>query len=328
MPVLVLAGDSELSKNKRLAEIREKFGGTLIKVHPEDPQKLETISNSLKSVGMFSNKKIIEIVDFDSWKSKEKRALLDILKDVPEEVFVVIRSSKKIKGFDNEDHSLPKPWERDAWIGMVRRELEMKGLKASTEVVEYLLDVVGNDEMRLHNEIEKLYLFKEGEITVSDVDEVVYRYTHPTLDELCFSISEFNFEKAHELVDDVLRSSDPVLVVASLAKHFLDLYRTVITVKHKEKYIWPDVANVSKKLGIPVPKTARFLGFKFKGWNFDVVNHVVSYEPDALENMLKRLYALDRQVKGGGDPRFHIHEFIEGVRGDINVRRDGEVALG
>ena len=319
MPVLVLSGESELSKDKRVKEIRKDFGGEYIRIHPEDADKISLINSYTKNLGMFSQRVVLDVLDFDSWKSKEKKELTSVVKSIPDEVFLVIRSKKSIKGLENEEYSLPKPWEREKWIGIIKEKFSSHGLKISDETAEYFLDLVGADEYRIESEVEKLGLYSSGEVSIDDINEVTYRSTHAAIDDLCFSISERRYDEAHKILPDVLAASDPIMVVASIAKHFEDLFKLKLTVKEKEKYSWPDVSKYSKELKIPLPKAARLLGFKFKGWKNVPYNHVKNYSKEELAEILKKIYVLDRAVKSEGNPQAHIHSFIESLRRDSDV---------
>ncbi len=320
MPVLVLLGNSELSKEKRVQELKTEFGGSYIKIHPEDGNKFEVIQSSLNNIGMFGERQIIDIVDYDSWKAKEKKELEKLLKNISDDVLVVIRSTKVVKGFKAEKHELPKPWERDKWISYLKSKFEEKGLKPNKEVLELFLDFTGMDEYRIENEIEKIRLYVEKEmVTADDIEKVVYRSTTPAIDELLFFISEKRYEDAHKLVSEVLKHHDKIVVTASLVKHFIELFRVKATVPVKDFYRWPDVSNYSKNLNIPVPKIARFLGFKFSGWKNVPYNHIKNYSIEELANIIKKLYLLDRAVKMGESPEGAFHEFIEYVRSGSGV---------
>ena len=319
MPVLILSGESELSKDRRVNEIRKDFGGEYIRIHPEDTDKISLIDSYTKNLGMFSQKVVLDVLDFDSWKSKEKKELISIIESVPEEVFLIIRSKKSIKGLESEEFPLPKPWEREKWLKLIKEKFSSFGLKVSDETAEYFLDLVGTDEYRIESEIEKLSLYCSEEVSIDDINEVTYRSTHAAVDDLCFSISERRYDEAHKILPDVLVVSDPVMVVASIAKHFEDLFKLKISVKEKEKYSWPDVSRYSKDVKIPLPKVARFLGFKFKGWKNIPFNHIKNYSKEELADILKKIYILDRSVKSDGNPQAHIHSFIESLRRDFDV---------
>ncbi len=320
MPALVLAGESELSKDKRVSEIKNEFGGEYVRIHPEDADKLSLINSYTKNMGMFSQRVVLDILDFDSWKSKEKKELTSMAKSIPDEVFLIIRSKKSVKGLESEEFPLPKPWERDKWLKLVREKFSSFGLKISDETAEYFLDLVGTDEYRIESEIGKLSLYCLKEVGIDDINEITYRSTHAAVDDLCFSISERNYDEAHKILPDVLTISDPVMVVASIAKHFEDLFRLKLVAEEKEKYSWPDVSKYSKELKVPLPKAARFLGFKFKGWKNTPFNHVKNYSKEELADILKKVYVLDRSVKSEGNPKAHIHSFIESLRRDFDVR--------
>ena len=319
MPVLVLGGESELSKDKRVKEIRDSFGGEYIRIHPEDADKISLISSYTKNLGMFSQKVVLDILDFDSWKSKEKKEILSVAKSIPDEVFLVVRSKKSVKGLDSENFPLPKPWEKEKWIELVKEKFSVFSLSISDEAAEYFLDLVGTDEYRIESEIEKLSLYCSKEVSIDDINEVTYRSTHAAIDDLCFSISERRYDEAHKILSDVLTASDPVMVVASIAKHFEDLFKLKLTAKEKDRYSWPDVSKYSKELKIALPKAARLLGFKFKGWKNAPFNHIKNYSKEEIADILKKIYVLDRSVKSEGNPKVHIHSFIESLRRDSDV---------
>ncbi len=314
LPVLVLSGSSELSKERKAREIAKEFGGNYIKIHPEDENKLEVLKSSVSTIGMFGSKTVVDILDYDQWKAKEKKELEGIIKSVPNDVYLIIRAKKGIKGAAEEKFDLPKPWEREKWIKFLKGKFEEKGIKSSDEVIEMFFDLVGDDEFRIENEIGKLSLYVQGnEVTAEDVQEVVFKSTVPGLDELCFSISERNPETAHLLLKEISKSAESYMISATIARHFIDLFRIKLHVREKDKYNWPDVSRYSKELSIAVPKMARFLGFKFKGWKNVPFNHVKEYSMEELSTIIKKLYVMDRNVKMSEIPLIAIHDFIDFV---------------
>ena len=314
MPVLVLSGSSELGKERRIMKITKDFGGNYIRIHPEDENKLDVLKSSVSTIGMFGSRIVIDVLDYDQWKAKEKKELEKIIKSVPNDVYLIIRAKKGIKGVEEEKYDLPKPWEREKWIKFLRSKFEAKGLRASDEVIEMFLDLVGNDEFRIENELRKISLYIEGnEVTAEDIQNVVFKSTVPGLDELCFSISERKPEVAHSLLNEISKSAESYIINASIIRHFVDLFRMKLYVKDKDKYSWPDVSKYSKELSIAVPKMARFLGFKFKGWKNIPFNHVKEYSMEELSMIIKRLYLMDRNVKMSEIPLISIHDFIDFV---------------
>ena len=319
LPVLFLTGNANLSKDEYIKKKVEDLKADYTRIHPKDTDRIEKIRRSIQTLGMFQSRVVLDVIDFDSWKSQEKKILLGMLKEVPETVHVFIRSTRGIKGYQSISFDLPKPWEREKWVDYVKKAFKKKGLNIEDDAAELFFSMVGSDEGRIEKEIEKLMNYCEsGVVTSDDVKKVVYFYEHPPLDELSFSISEGRVDNAHRVLDELLKISEPIVISSVLANHFLDLFKIVMTVPKKEKYIWPEISNISKSLKIPVPKVARFLGFKFKGWDFEVLNHVKFYSPEILSKILKDLYKLDRSVKGDDDSRLAIHEFIEKVRGYLN----------
>ncbi|OQX59352.1 MAG: hypothetical protein B5M49_00080, partial [Thermotoga sp. 4484_232] len=236
MPVLFLTGNADLSKDEYIKKKVEDLKADYTRIHPKDTDRIEKIRRSIQTLGMF---------------------LLGMLKEVPETVHVFIRSTRGIKGYQSISFDLPKPWEREKWIDYVKKAFKKKGLNIEDDAAELFFSMVGSDEGRIEKEIEKLMNYCEsGVVTSDDVKKVVYFYEHPPLDELSFSISEGRVDNAHRVLDELLKISEPIVISSVLANHFLDLFKIVMTVPKKEKYIWPEISNISKSLKIPVPKVA------------------------------------------------------------------------
>ncbi|PLV58770.1 DNA polymerase III subunit delta [Thermotoga sp. KOL6] len=318
MPVSFLTGAAETKKEELIKKALSKEKDVeYIRIHPDDPDKLNFIKSVINTKTIFSGKTVIDIVDFDSWKAQDQKRFLELVKNVPPDVYIFVRSQKtKEKGVTLD---LPKPWETDKWLEWIERRFRENGLKITKDALQLFFSKVGTNDLLVEREIEKLKAYSDtGEVTAEDVEEVVFTYQTPGYDEFCFAVSEGKRKLAHALLSQLWKTTEPVVIAAALVNHFLDLFKLVVLVTRKRYYTWPDISKISKELNIPVPRVARFLGFSFKTWKFKVINHLLYYDIDKLKEILRKLYDLDRTVKSEEDPKPFFHEFIEEVALDVH----------
>ena len=326
MPVTFLTGTSDVQKEEIVKKLLREKDVEYVRIHPEDEDKIDFLKKAIATRSIFSGKRVIDILDFDSWKVQEKNQFLELIKSVPEDVHIFVRTQKAVgKGIALE---LPKPWESEKWIEYIEKRFRDHGLVVEKDAVQLFYSKVGQNDALIEREIEKLKSYTQtGKVTVQDVEEVVYSYHTPGFDELCFAISEGKRRYAHALLNRFWKTSDPVAIVSALANHFVELYKVVSLVPKKKVYGWTDVSNFSKQLGIAIPRLARFLGFAFKSWNFTVVNHLLYYDSEKVKAILRRLWELDRAVKGEEDPKPFIHEFVEEVSTNVLAVQGNENEL-
>ena len=316
MPVTFLTGASETKKEELIKKLLKDEKAEYIRIHPDDPDKLNFLRSIINTRTLFSGKTVVDIIDFDSWRSQEQKRFLELVKNVPEDVHIFVRSQKSTAKGVNLD--LPKPWETDKWLEWIEKRFRESGLKITKDALQLFFSKVGTNDLLIEREIEKLKAYSEtGNISAEDVEEVVFTYQSPGYDEFCFAVSEGKRRLAHALLSQMWKNTEPVVISAVLVNHFLDLFKLVVLVTRKRYYTWPDISKISKELGMPVPRVARFLGFAFKAWKFKVINHLLYYDTTKLESILRKLYELDRSVKSEEDPKPFFHEFIEEVALDV-----------
>lgn len=80
MPVTFLTGTAETQKEELIKKLLKDGNVEYIRIHPEDPDKIDFIRSLLRTKTIFSNKTIIDIVNFDEWKAQEQKRLVELLK--------------------------------------------------------------------------------------------------------------------------------------------------------------------------------------------------------------------------------------------------------
>lgn len=317
--LVYLTGDSELRKELYIREfLKKEKNCEYRKIFSDENGKIQELINASMSGGLFSNRKIYDLVDFDQW-SKSEREEFSKIDFSKEELIVFVRTEKVGKDVKDSKHvsilsfEKPKEWEEEKWIEFIVENSKWLGVELPNQMAIELFRLIGTDEMALLTELEKLRVYSDR-ISLEDIGEIVYKRTVSKLDEFLFALSEMQLVKAYGLVDEVVKQYEPVIVVYSLSKHFIDLMQIVVLCSGKPFYPWPEIVEISKKTSVPIPKVARFVGFKFKDSKYMPVNHMEMYTPKKIKSILEILYYIDRQVKLGNELKILLLDFIQKLK--------------
>ncbi len=320
--VYFLSGNSSLGKDMYVTNFAKKMNAQYHRIHADDENKLDELRNAALSFGLFSDIKIYDIVDFENWSKKDREAFFKI--DFPDDnIYVFVRTenvpkevkeSIKVKILSFET---PKEWEEDKWVQFIMNLAANIDLNIDDEIARFLLKQVGTDEYALITELQKIKVYSRGDIsqlTIEEIADIVYKRTVTKLDELCYALTEQDAERFQRILDEVCNEYEPPLIIYALGKHAIELLNIAENVKPKDFYSWPDIVQVSKELGLPTPKVARFLGFKFKGQRHNPVNHRRLYDFESIRKLIEELYFIDRQVKLGGDTKLLLSNLFFKLR--------------
>ncbi|MEJ5256715.1 MAG: DNA polymerase III subunit delta [Fervidobacterium sp.] len=315
--VIYLTGDSELKKE---FYVKNYISGKDIhyrRIYADDTDKISELKYASQSVGLFSNSKVYDLVDFDEWSKSEKNEFMNISFS-NEQVTVFVRTqkvSKDIEGGQVVVLEKPKDWEEEKWIELILQTAKELNIICNKEVAQEIYNLVGSDEFGILTELEKLKTYSNDEVSIEDVDEIVYKRTISRLDEFLFAISERKYSKALELLNDIVSEYDAVVISYALAKHFIDLFDIIANLHRKQsEYSWPEISKLAKETEIASPKVARFLGFRFKNSKNPPFNHVLYYTAKSVLNLINRIYLLDRRVKLGDDIKVLLSELISELK--------------
>lgn len=312
MPVLFLTGDAEILKQEYVKELCTNMKAKRMRVEAEEK---DLAFNLLTQVGFFFDSVVIDVVDFDDWRKDEQKRLLQLAESSP--ITVIVRTQESMKAKNAVVLSLPKPWEQEKWLAYIAERLKKQGVSAPQGVVEMIFERVGPNDGLLEREIEKLACVSK-QLNEDLVQELLVSHAKTDLEEFCFMVSMKRFKEAHSTLASILSHTEPVLVSSAIARHFLDLYRLVLFAEKRENYSWPAIKQLAENLNLGLGKTAKFLGFSFKGEG-RVLNHVAVYDVEKLEKILERLYWLDLAVKSSSTPKLVLHSFLndlERILGD------------
>jgi DNA polymerase-3 subunit delta len=292
--ISVLKGESIIPK----IEFLEREYGTF-KTFDLESEPFEILINTLKSVPMFQEKVILFIKSFDSLKKSQKKELLKTLKELNgSQIFeVFIDSQTDIEEFKTIDFSLPKPWEFDRWISLIKKMAQDRGLNFDEDALITFYERCGPNYDKINQELEKLRLYSDGKIDSETVEVVVHDYGNASLDDMLFAISTGDVERLNSLFEDVLETVDLQLLLYMLGEHFVFLFKILCVTVPKDNFSWKDVQKIAKELSMSSAKVARYLGFKFKGQRNENINHTKLYTKEKVSDVLEKIINLQREFK-------------------------------
>jgi len=304
LSTVVLSGDATVLKDEHVKKMALEQGLTRIRLDIEDAARSTEILNQNN---LFSQNFLIDVVDFDDWKKDDQKQLIENIENTTKPV--VLRSLKAIKGFESLDFSLPKPWERERWIEYIGKRLDAHSISFENCAAEEIFQMVGPDDLLIEREIEKLACIGE-KVTLDLVKEIVFNHSRVQIDELCFAISSADKSSAHRILSKILAHAEPVLILNSLIRHFIDLYKIVVFAEKRSSYSWVYIKDLSQRLDVPVVRAAKMMGFVFKGQP-PTVNHLQLYDVEKVESILSQLQLLDKELKSSENKTIPIHLFID-----------------
>lgn len=305
MSVWVLSGDAKVLKDEYVREMTLQKGLTRIKIDVDDAAKIPQI---LSQNTLFSSF-LIDVVDYSEWKKEDQKQLLEQVQKTS--MPVILRSFSPMKEHESIDLSLPKPWEREKWLEYIKERFKKHALSFEIDALEVFFHLVGPDDLLIEREIEKLVCVGE-KVTPEIVKNFVFNHSKMQIDEMCFSVSLGDQKGSHEILSKILSYADPVFVVNSLSRHFIDLYKILSFAEKRDNYSWPYIRDISEKLDVPTVRAARFLGFTFKGQP-RANNHLQIYDFEKLESILNQLQVLDGEIKSSENKTILIHLLINFV---------------
>ncbi|MEO5356089.1 MAG: hypothetical protein H7844_02180 [Nitrospirae bacterium YQR-1] len=181
-PVYVLLYDDPFFEKQALSIIRDNaFSMDIYDVlETEQPFSISSISESLRMVSMFSNKTMAAIRNVQKLKAKELDVLNRYVSNPSEGSTLFLFYALPQGGGKKDDAvkftgqfkllklTLPGKFALNDWI---KSEGQKRGIAIEAQAVEFLKEIYGDDLQLLSNEIEKLSLLGNKNISLADTYE-------------------------------------------------------------------------------------------------------------------------------------------------------------
>ena len=295
-PVYLITGDEMWSKGKFIK---------LLKARVVDPSMADfnmevltagsirgtAVADRAQALPMMADRRLIIIEDCDAWKADDHNAIAKYFGDINDQtclvlVFLKPDSRRKIfkskqAGIKRLDFLKPKRWEWNDYIGDLARDM---GLRLKPDAIGMVAEMVGDDLAKVHQDLEKLSLFKldSNEITAGDVELLMGRTRQVTRWELNDFIGKRDLPGTMIKLHDIFAGGEEPIGLLSTVNMFLrQLFVTKALITRGVR----DKSGVGRALGLP-PRIAQGL--------IDQQKNYSSYE---LRRAFKLMAESDFQLK-------------------------------
>lgn len=293
------------------------------KVRITSNEGIEGLRNAFASVSMFEEDAIV-ITDLDNWKKAERKDAVHLIANhaVNRDVFVMSRNEKP-DGAKRVTLDQPKPWNSKAWETHVRRIADELELKISSEGTEKLIDLCGNDEFIIYNEMMKL-----SAVSSSINTELVSKYCayHQTarLDDVAYLAIG---GKSNTALKDVasLSSEESFPIFCSILGGLLIDMRVVhehLDGRNKN-LAWSTIQEISRSTGIGSARVARITGYSFSSSRETNRSLFDEIRGDLIPLLIDKLQQIDEDYKLGRNNGFVA--FIRVLRMLENTGQSGRL---
>jgi len=229
--IILLYGQDTYRSHQKLEEIIEQYkkihkGGLNLTYLDGESLKFDDFKDIIQQVSMFEEKKLLILSNiFTNQDFKEKflknfknfSKTRDIIlfyenNKIPEKdkFFNFLKNKAKTQKFDLLEGEKLKRWARDEFLKLKT--------KVKPEVIDKLIEFVGNDLWLLSNEIKKLvsYRKKEGKIYVKDIETLLNPKIETAIFKTIDAISQKDKKQALLLIHQHLEKGDSPLYLLSM----------------------------------------------------------------------------------------------------------------
>ena len=288
----------DLEINKIIKQ--HKIDGINIIKYDLDIDFFKEVIDDCQTISLFSNKKLIIVDNPFTELSKEDENLLENYINSPNlDTILILRCSKlderkkiikllmkkvTVKEFNNTN-----------LIEKVKNMFDDFDIKNDT--INLLIERVGSDLNLLHNEIEKIKIYKDNDKNITKED--IISLTHKNIDldvfKLIDNIVNHDKEKSLELYNELLKNgSEPIAIIVMLANQFRIMYQAKELIK--KGYTEKDIAS-----------TINIHPYRVKL----ALQNSRSYDSKVLLKYLSDLAQLDIDIKSGNiDKNLGLELFI------------------
>lgn len=294
----LLVGEEEWSRRKFLTHLKNTLVDESMIDFNYDHFSAESIkamevTDKARMLPMMADHRLILVENCDHWKAKDNNALVKYCDNLNDQTCLVLvyKSAGNRKIFKTKkagilriDFNKPKPWELNDYI----RELavDMK-LKIAPNAIAVIAEMAGDDLAKVHQELEKLSLYKLGsnEITAADAELLMGRTRHVTRWELNDFIGKRDMGAALVKMHDIFDSGEEPIGLLSTINMFLKQLMTVKALMARGK---KDRGEIARVLRVP-PRVAEGLLSQQKNYS--------TYE---LRRAFKLMKETDFRLKSAG----------------------------
>ena len=273
-PLYLLWGEEDYLREFCLDKIRKRLlppGLEEMNYFRFDGRNAEigAIENALETLPVFSEKKLIEVRDFDFYRGKapDRDALDALLSDLPDYcclLFVLtapdFKPDSRMKIHRHfKDPGLSVEFARQSQsdlLSWIRRRFAALGKEINQPTSEYLIFYCGGLMTGLIGEIEKIAAWTKGpEVTRADIDAVGAPILDAVVWKFTDALSNQQFDQAAGVMGELLRMREsPIMILATAGKKFRQMFSARLALEQGR-----DAAYIKALWGINHDYPARLL---------------------------------------------------------------------
>lgn len=224
------------------------------------PPKADELSDFVESMPFFAERKCVLLKNFDPdmLEKGEFEDYLALISNIPETGVMIItrentendpkkfkeklgkaKMKKLIETVDKSGIVCELNQFTEAKLeGMAISKCRRAGCELSNENAAYLAECVGGSLSLLQTEVEKLCDYRQsGEITHADIDALVPKRIEIDIYKLADELTAGRVGNALEILRALfIKRTEPIMIMAALSGHFVDLYRAKLSIVKKKSY--------------------------------------------------------------------------------------------
>jgi DNA polymerase-3 subunit delta len=311
--IIWVYGEDTFRSRQKLKELtagfKDKFdaGGINLIFFKEKFSKEELMA-ATSSMPFMAPKKMVVVENlYQQSKAKEWEAISNFLKNVPEEAIVVLWEEKSAKELAKAFGSMPKkdvyyydypllsPGELGKWLTSRAKD---KKINISQQIINQLLEKVGQDTWRLDSELDKLRARAlGGEVKKEYIDELVDTRLEDNVFLFCDFLAQKKIANAEDVLERLIKAG--FNEVELLSKLIWQL-RVLIKLKsYLSQSPTADINSAAKELGIH-PYVAKKTNPLLRRFGIEY-----------LKKIYKKVLELDAGLKSGMiEPRLGIELLV------------------
>lgn len=223
--ITLFTGSNQYALSQKLAELKNDFvsqyGDSGVEQYRGEQLDAEGLGGLLMGVSLFATNRFVVIKDLSQNKPVAVK-LIELIKQVPEEVHVVLIESQvdkrtaffKMLKKEAETLEFSEPDEREL-SGWISDYVKNAGGSISTQDASLLVQYVGVDQLRLQNELDKLLAF-DSNISKETITRLVEKRPEDTIFQLLDSALSGQTNRALQILEELEAAHEDPYQIANM----------------------------------------------------------------------------------------------------------------
>ena len=227
--VYLITGDKYLIKDaiKKIASKNQVQQINISIFNAENFSALD-VSNTCNQFSFFAEKRIVFVDSLEKeLNTNDKNIFSTYVKSPNSDCILLLENNNNLFGFLKGVENIDCKAGEAFVIAFIQSEFSRNGKSISQLAIKALYSYTLGDFSRVKNEVKKIcdYLGEKTEVSIDDVDLLVFKDSELKVFDLTVALSEKNIQKAHKVLYDMLKSGEPpIKILGLISSHFRRLF--------------------------------------------------------------------------------------------------------